>query len=87
LMTPDSALVMVMLTFGNDAPEGSVTVPTMVACWEFAQKEEAIKKQNMKATQRKCNFCEERGSAPATASWPCRMHVELIDITPNDIVD
>src|SRR5512140_2791264 len=32
LAIPESMLVAVMLTFGSDAPAGSVTVPTIVAC-------------------------------------------------------
>jgi hypothetical protein len=76
LTAPDSLLVMVMLTFGTAAPEGSVTVPTMVACCARAASEKTAR------TTQPSNAVR-RGNLLLTERDNLEFDVELIDLTPH----
>src|SRR6266705_622855 len=55
LTVPDSVLVTVMFTSGSEAPDGSVTVPTRVACWATALLERPRRMPRMGTVNRR-NF-------------------------------
>jgi hypothetical protein len=67
---------MVMLTLGTAAPEGSVTVPTMVACCARAASEKTARTTQQSNAVRKGNLL-------LTERDNLEFNLELIDLTPH----
>jgi hypothetical protein len=84
LTAPDSVLVMVMFTLGNDAPEGSVViVRTMVACCANAQQEKARATAKMgRVDRRKLHFRAEVGGYAPTSLKRIESDLKFIYFSP-----